>query len=444
MSRFSIRHCVFAFVLVAVSTAPAVLSSAAASSTSITSPVASPPATSAALRAAQLQNEMGPPVMAEASRLEANAPAQTTRPASAPASAIVRTTSNPRLFREVFGFAYASSIGDPTVGYPSWNFTLLSTVAYFGLHVATNGNLISDSAMTTWNSTTGPVPGLISTAHANGTKVVVTVIMMDSTSGTPSMCAALMHSSATISQTVAQVTAKHIDGVNVDYESNNATCRDPNTGLTYSSQSLFTSFVKSLRAALPSGSYLTVDTYSGSAGFRSGTTYYGFFDITSLANYVDAFFVMAYDMEYSNAYAAPLNCASFCAGPTAPLSTYLYNDGRASSEYRAVVPASKVLMGIPYYGRKVCVSGYTPANAPANAVASGSAAADGYGDASTENGYSANSNYTIHRDTVDAAGSTRWDTFTSSTANCTRELYWDDTTSLGLKYDLIIRDGLRG
>jgi hypothetical protein len=28
--------------------------------------------------------------------------------------------------------------------------------------------------------------------------------------------------------------------------------------------------------------------------------------------------------------------------------------------------------------------------------------------------------------------------------NCTRELYWDDTVSLGLKYDLVNRDGLRG
>jgi len=52
--------------------------------------------------------------------------------------------------------------------------SLLSTVAYFGLHVAWNGVLVNDSAMTTWNDASGPVPGLISTAHANGTKVVLT------------------------------------------------------------------------------------------------------------------------------------------------------------------------------------------------------------------------------------------------------------------------------
>src|SRR5713226_753915 len=41
--------------------------------------------------------------------------------------------------REVFGFALASSLGDPSVGYPSWNFSMLTTVAFFGLHVQDNG-----------------------------------------------------------------------------------------------------------------------------------------------------------------------------------------------------------------------------------------------------------------------------------------------------------------
>ncbi len=70
--------------------------------------------------------------------------------------------------------------------------------------------------------------------------------------------------------------------------------------------------------------------------------------------------------------------------------------------------------------------------------------AEGYGDASTEQGYVNNSDYHTHRDSRDTAGATRWDTFTSSTAGCTRELYWDDATSLGNKYNLVIRDGLRG
>ncbi len=46
-------------------------------------------------------------------------------------SAKVRGMLGPQ--REVFGFALASSLSDPTVGYPTWDFSLLSTVAFFGL-----------------------------------------------------------------------------------------------------------------------------------------------------------------------------------------------------------------------------------------------------------------------------------------------------------------------
>src|SRR6266571_1704798 len=300
--------------------------------------------------------DSGPPTMAQAAQFEATATPRKFAQTHVAATAIPQAVSNPRLFREVFGFAFASSLGDPTIGYPSWN------------------------------DANGPVPGFIQTAHANGTKVVLSIAMFDSTNGTPNMCSALQRSSLTIQRTVAQVVAKGIDGVNVDYESNNTLCTDPSTGAVQYSQSLLTTFVKNLRAALPSGSYLSIDTYSGAAGFRDGTgAYLGFFDIGALSNYVDSFFVMAYDMEYGNWSSPPLSCPTFCIGPTAPLTTYLFNDSRASSEYRAVVPASKIIMGIPYYGRKECVAVPDPNQIPANAMGT-SIGADGYLDASSENG----------------------------------------------------------
>src|SRR5437868_8118488 len=295
--------------------------------------------------------DSGPPVMEQAAQFEATAPV--TRFAPTPLKVRpITAVSNPRLYREVFGFAFASSLGDATIGYPSWNFTLLSTVAYFGIHVDWTGDFSAGSALNTWNDASGPVPAFIQTAHANGTKVVLTIAMFDSTSGTPNMCSALQRYNVTIQRTVAEIQAKGIDGVNVDYESNNTSCTDPSTGAVTSSQAMFTDFVAHLRAALPVGrDYLSIDTYSGSAGFRNTAgAYLGFFDITGLANYADSFFVMAYDMEYANWDSPPLSCPSFCLGPTAPLSTYQFNDGRASSKYRAVVPASKIIRGIPYYG----------------------------------------------------------------------------------------------
>src|SRR5438874_9506938 len=124
--------------------------------------------------------------------------------------------------REIFGFALASSLSDPTVGYPSWNFSLLSTVAFFGLHVRTDGYFSPDSGATVWGSS--QLTDLINAAHSSGTKVVVTIIMQDFSSSTPSMCSALAHASTTVAQTVSEVRAKGVDGVNVDYEGLNGSC----------------------------------------------------------------------------------------------------------------------------------------------------------------------------------------------------------------------------
>ncbi|HUZ35641.1 MAG TPA: hypothetical protein VMV17_04865, partial [Streptosporangiaceae bacterium] len=124
--------------------------------------------------------------------------------------------------REVFGFGLASSLADPTYGYPTWDFSLLTTVAFFGLHVQDDGTFAADSGLTVWNSS--QLTGLVTTAHGHGTKVVLTIILQDFSAGTPHMCAGLSHGSTTIASTVAEVKAKGVDGVNVDYEGLNGSC----------------------------------------------------------------------------------------------------------------------------------------------------------------------------------------------------------------------------
>src|SRR5947208_9669971 len=207
------------------------------------------PAASAPVENAVLTKfrDSGPPVMERAAQRETTAPLQAFASTAAVRTQPVSAVTNPRLYREVFGFAFASSLGDPTIGYPSWNFSLLSTVAYFGIHVDWTGDFSGGSALNNWNDTSGPVPAFIRTAHASGTKVVLTIAMFDSTSGTPNMCSALQRYNLTIQRTVAEVKAKGVDGVNVDYESNNTMCTDPGTGKVQSSQSMFTDFVARLR-----------------------------------------------------------------------------------------------------------------------------------------------------------------------------------------------------
>lgn len=333
--------------------------------------------------------------------------------------------------REVFGFGLASSLGDPTVGYTTWNFSLLGTVAYFGLHVQDDGTFANDNGWTVWNS--GTLTSMVSTAHSNSTKVVLTIIEQDFSSGTPHMCSAISHYPTTIANAVNEMKAKGVDGINVDYEGLNGSC---GTTAPNWARDQFTGLVRDLRSAMPAGSYLSVDTYAGAAADPSG-----FFDVRGLGNYADSFFVMAYDLEYSNYWRAPTNCSSFCLGPTAPLAGYYYSDTSTVSQYLAVVPASKVLLGVPYYGRKACVASATPNQYPTSSVT-----ADTYLDAAGEASSSQvqAGTYTIHRDANDPAGQERWDTWFNTTMNCTRELYWDDTTSLGPKYDLVNSSNLRG
>jgi spore germination protein YaaH len=351
----------------------------------------------------------------------------------------------PPLQREVFGFAFgASSLSDPTYGYPAWSFNLLTTIAYFGLTTDWDGTIIqSGSGWTTWNSSA--LTGLIATAHANRDRVILSINLHDfSTSPTSTMCAALhpTHRAVTVSQTVAQIQRMNADGVNLDYEGTNTVCAYQVGTTQYGKdlQSEMTSLAAEMRAALPSPYYVAVDTYSGSAGDSTG-----FFNIPALAPSVNSFFVMTYDMEYYNWSSSPLNCTSFCLGPTSPLTTYLYNDTKAMADYIAAAGASKVILGIPYYGRKECVANATPSTAPPNAYpVSGSVASDGYLDASTENGYNLNSDYHAMREVKDTAGNERMDTWSSSGASCTREMYFDDVDSIGRKYDLVNRDNLRG
>ena len=115
------------------------------------------------------------------------------------------------------------------------------------------------------------------------------------------------------------------DGVNVDFEGQGSGDR---VGL----DSLMAQVSGALRATDPHWQ-VTMDTYASAAGDPGG-----FYDIGGLAPSVDAFFVMAYDMNGTT------------PSPTAALTGSGFTDLDALEQYTAVVPASKVILGVPYYG----------------------------------------------------------------------------------------------
>jgi spore germination protein YaaH len=328
--------------------------------------------------------------------------------------------------REVFGFAFMNSgLSDPNTGYPSWNFSLLSTVAVFGIHVNNDGSLNS-ADVSTWQSSL--VTSFINFAHSRGTKVVATVIMQDfSGGGSSAMCSALANRATTVTQIAQQVSVNAVDGLNVDYEGLNGTCSV--NGQT--ARSMMTAFVQQLRSAMPSR-YISVDTYGASAADA-----YNFFDIVAIANYADALMVMAYDQDWSNYAHQPLNCSKYCLSPVGALSGYYYNDTSEMAQYVASIPASKVLLGIPYYGRGACVPSASPNQYPTSNLWTPS-----YLFAGSMQSNSDNSHYAAGRDVYDSTE--RLDTWNSGTPSCIEEMYWDDAYSLGKKYDLVNQDNLRG
>jgi spore germination protein YaaH len=316
--------------------------------------------------------------------------------------------------RQVFAFATAGSLGDPSLGYPSWNLSLLSTVAFFGLHVnADNGSLVQgDTGWNVWHSSVAST--FLNLAHSNGVRVVLTIIYQDPGQG---MCAALNNGAATASAARQQLLGA--DGINIDYEGVNQTCPD---GIDLRSK--MNQFVQVMRSAGIGD--LSVDTYASSAEDTSG-----FFDIPTLAGSVDSLFVMAYGLDASN-----LPC---CMVPTSPLAGYTWTVTRAANAYAPW--AAKSILGLPYYGVKGCVTSSSP-NAP---LASPSKyGADSY---VTIASYRSDPNITgwsESRDPRDPGGQEPLANYFSGYAGCPRQEYWDDATSLSQKYALVLQHGMKG
>src|SRR5438477_83177 len=328
--------------------------------------------------------------------------------------------------REVFGFAPYWRLAQN----PNWNYSLLSTVAYFGINFNPDGSVsTNDAGWSGWNSQ--DLATIITNAHAAGDRVVLVIKPNGAVSSTAAVLNAIVTNPAAtqtvITNTINLVASKNLDGVNVDFEGTSNGY--PNV------QSGFTNFVTQLSRQMhqrwPS-SRVTVDTYSGSASWDGGL-----FKIGDLAPVVDGMFVMAYDM-------APGNMAPGQAGPNSPLNGFTYNDTLSVSQYLTKAPASKVMLGVAYYGYKYS----TNSTALYSTIKSGSGAtADMYSDILDD--FACAQQLTRSWDaTAQSPWASWWSPATgdpcAANHNSWRELYYDNATSLGYKYDLVNNNNLMG
>ena len=244
------------------------------------------------------------------------APATTT-PTAAPAALV---SQPPLAARENFAFAPYWTLPQSS----TFSITGLSTLAYFSIDVNPNGTL--DESGSGWDGfQSQDLADLISRAHAAGERVVLTVTDFDQ--GSLDSLTSSPTAPATLSSTlIPLLQAKSLDGVNFDFEGNGSADQ---AGLT----NLITSVANSLRAADPHWQ-ITMDTYASSAGDPGG-----FYNIPALAPAVDAFFVMDYELNLQGTPNA-----------TSPLTSGQFSSLTTLKQYAAAVPASKVILGVPFFG----------------------------------------------------------------------------------------------
>ena len=243
--------------------------------------------------------------------------AATAPPAAAPPSLADAPPLRPH---EVFGFAPYWTLNQSA----GFNVTQLSTIAYFSIDVNSNGTL--NESGPGWNGyESQELSNLITRAHAVGDRVVLTVTCFDQ-SALDQLTSSTSAPSTLATALVAAVQAKNLDGVNLDFEGSGSADQ---SGLTR----LVTEVSTAIHGVDPHYQ-VTMDTYASSAGDTSG-----FYNIPALAPSVDGFFVMEYQLNLQSDGSA-----------VSPLTSTMFSDRLTVDQYLAVVPASKVLLGLPYFG----------------------------------------------------------------------------------------------
>ena len=392
-------------------------------------------ATGKALRDAQhpLPRTPADPALVDPNNTPNNAPAAlpvgpidapTVDPAAAPIADLAAAVDPGGLRREVFGFLPYWELTDSST---TLDWEKLSTIAYFGVGAAANGDIerknLDGTTTVGWSGwTSSRLTSVIDAAHAHGTRVVLTV---QSFAWTPSGVIrqkALLASAANrlnlARQIASAVRDRGADGVNLDFEPIAATFGDE-----------FTALVRTIRAELDkvaSGYQLTFDTtgWIGNYPIEDATAPGG----------ADAIVIMGYDYKTGS---------SARAGSVAPVGGLSYDVRDTLAAYLSRVPASKLILGVPYYGRAWSTD--SPALNARNISGSryGASTTVPYG---TAQGYGAQ-----HGRKYDPLEGVAWTAYRRQ--NCTktygcvtpwRQLYYDDAQALGAKYDLINLYDLRG
>jgi spore germination protein YaaH len=279
----------------------------------------------------------------------------------------------------------------------SYDYNSLSHIAYFSYEVDTATGLYT--TIHDWNTTS-----LIGNAHLKGTKVLLTVTNFG-TSRNTKLLSDTTKQNTLISTVITLLRTRNGDGVNFDLESVGSSQRS-------NLVKFMTRAVKSIRSELPSAE---ISMAAPAVDWNNS------WDLKALSDLCDYLIIMGYDYYYSG---------SSTAGPVAPLETESYNVTRSVNTYLgAGVAPEKLMLGVPWYGYD-----WPVVSNIRKAASTGSATARIY--------TAARSLAQTNGSTFDEMTKVPWVSYKSN--SLWRQLWYDDTVSLAMKYSLVNSKNISG
>lgn len=288
--------------------------------------------------------------------------------------------------------------------YTSYDWTMLSDFSYFDYAVSPTTGQNTNSSFA-WSTSAA-----VTAAKANGKKIHICATLFSSHS---TFWASTTAQTNFINNMISLLNSRGGNGVNIDFEGMGSADKIP-----------FKNFMVNLKSALVTAN----PNYELSMALYA-VDWSGTFDIPGLNPVVNDFIIMGYDYYYSG---------STTAGPESPLynfqTTYNYTCAKTITYYLNLgVTPSKLLLGLPYYGREWSTAG---PNAPS----------------ATTGAFTSSRTYAYVKGTPGtySAANKKWE------ANCfnpyysfmvsgqQRQCWIDDVYSLGRKYDLVKQRGIGG
>lgn len=318
--------------------------------------------------------------------------------------------------KEVIGFLpYWNFKQEPNIRYQ-----LLTQIAFFALGIDADGNIIKftedgnqEPGWTAYNSQT--FGEIIRKARNSGTRVILTLQCMnhDAISSVVNDPKKRRH---LVDQTLDIIELKNLDGINIDFEYAGS---PPNITVNN-----FTLLLSELRQALDEKNtdlILNVDVFADS------TNKVRLWDIPEITNYVDQIIIMAYDFH---------RASSTIAAPVAPIrgapEHWPYDITKTLANFTKIIPPGKIILGVPYYGYEWQTTSQEP-----------------YATTYPNTGALASFNR-IQNLIETESPQLYWDEIALA-PRITRlekgkiyQIYYENETSLGIKYDLIHQSGLGG